>query len=323
MNGLRRLVLQRLGWMVVTAWLVLTLAFFVFRVTPDPNIPVVEFFAGPSAEAQREAVEAYEQLRNYDDPLLERYAAWMVNYATFQWGETLSGRPVTAVLKRSLTVTLTYLVPALLVSMATAFGAGLYIATHRGGIADRLVTALSYAGYGVPIFFAGEMLFGLLVHKYGMVGLTFNRQHGLYSLENLDQFLLPAVIMAVHLAAVQLVFIRSEVVENLNADFMKTLVASGAGIRDLARHALRNAAVPLVSAFFAEILTLLYLSVIVVEVVFGLPGFGSVTLGAIRDRDIALILGTTFVPLLVGILGNFTQDIAYTVLDPRIEYDDR
>lgn len=330
MRRLRGFVVRRVVWMIVTAWLVLTLAFLTFVGTPDPNVPLVRFLAGVEAAlgrgnvtaAQQEAAQQYAERHNYDVPILQRYIKWMTNYATLQWGETLSGKPVTAVLGRALTVTLTYLAPALLVSTTGAIAAGLYVATHRGGLADRLATTLAYAGYGVPIFFAGEMLFGILVHKYGMVGLAFNKKHGLYSAANIDQFLLPAVILTVHLFSIQLVLVRSEVIENLNADFMKTLTASGAGLRDLARHALRNAAIPLVSAFFAEILTLLYLGIIVLEVVFGLPGFGAVTIVAIKNRDIALILGVTFVPLLVGIVGNFLQDLAYTVLDPRIDYED-
>lgn len=330
MRRLQGLVVRRVAWMVVTAWLVLTLTFFVFAVAPDPNIGLVKFAAGLAAAigggdpaaAQQEATSAYIQLHNYDVPVLERYATWMVNYATLQWGETLRGEPVTDVLAEGFVVTLTYLVPALVVSIVGAVGVGLFLAIRQGSLPDHLGTALAYAGYAVPIFFAGEMVFGVLVHKYGMVWLVYHQQHDLYSLENIDQFLLPAVIMTGHLLAVQLVFVRSEVVENLNADFMKTLTASGARRWDLARHAVRNAAIPLLSAFFAEILTLLYLAVIVIEVVFGLPGFGAITLQAIKDQDIALILGVTFVPLLIGIVGNFLQDLLYTALDPRVEYEE-
>lgn len=175
----------------------------------------------------------------------------------------------------------------------------------------------------MPLFYAGEMLFGLLVHKHGMVWLVFHKQHELYSLENVDQFLLPAVVMTVQLLAVQVVSVRSEVADTLNAEFMKPLTASGARPRDLARHAVRNAAISLVSAFLAEILTLLYLGVIVIEVVVGLPGFGALTFQAIQDRDVAFILGVTFVPLLIGVVGNVLQDVEYTVLDPRVGYENR
>jgi len=331
MSRVHRLLARRLIWMVLSAWIVLSLTFFLFIGSPDPNISLVRFAAaagaavgggGDPAAAEQAAVQAYVQQHNYNVPILERYLNWMANYATFQWGETLRGEPVTQVVKDALVVTFTYLLPALLVATVGSFSLGLYIATNRGGYADRLVSALAYAGYGVPIFFAGEIVFGILVQKYGQVWLVFNQKEALYTMTNIDQFLLPGLIMAVHVLIVQMVFIRSEVIEQLNEDFMKTLLASGAGRRDLARHALRNAAIPLTSAFFAEILTLLYLSVIVIEVVFNLPGFGQTTLQAIRGQDIGLILGVTIVPLLLGIIGNTVQDLAYSLLDPRIEIGD-
>ena len=327
MNRIVRLLAYRVAWMAFSAWIVLSLTFLVFVGSPDPNISLVRFAAafgaamggGDTADAEQGAVEAYVQSRGYDVPVLQRYVDWMTNYATFQWGETLGGEPVTKAVTDGLGVTLTYLGPALAVATVGAFAIGLYVAMRRGGLADRAVTALAYAGYGVPIFFAGELAFGVLVHKYGQVWLVFDQQEALYTAANLDQFLLPFLIMAGHVLVVQLVFIRSEVIEQLNEDFMKTLVASGARRHDLARHAVRNAAVPLTSALFAEVLTLLYLSVIVIEVVFDLPGFGQLTFQAIQNQDIGLILGVTIVPLLLGIVGNTVQDLTYSLLDPRVE----
>lgn len=321
MNRVLRLVAQRVVWMVFSAWIVLSLTFFVFVGSPDPNISLVRFAAafGGGADAEQAAVAAYREAHGYNAPILERYANWMTSYATLDWGETLGGEPVTKAVADGLGVTLTYLGPALVVATLGAFGLGLYIAINRGGLVDRAVTALAYAGYGVPIFFAGELAFGMLVHKYELIWLVFNQKEGLYTMTNIDQFLLPFLIIAVHVLIVQMVFIRAEVIEQLNEDYMKTLVASGARRRDLARHALRNAAIPLTSAFFAEILTLLYLSVIVIEVVFDLPGFGLITFQAINAQDIGLILGVTIVPLLLGIVGNTVQDLAYSLLDPRVE----
>lgn len=330
MSRVGRLVVRRLLWMAFSAWAVLSLTFLVFVGSPDPNLALVRFAAafgaamsdGDAGEAEQSAVEAYRQARGYDVPVAERYVAWMTDYATLDWGETLGGEPVAAAVADGLGVTLTYLVPALVVATVGAFGIALVVATRRGGLVDRATTALAYAGYGVPVFFAGEMLFALLVHRFDQIWLVFDQRHALYSPANLDQFLLPGVVMAVHVLVVQLVVVRTEVVEHLNEDFMRTLVASGARPRDLARHAVRNAAVPLTSAFLAELLTLLYLSVIVVEVVFGLPGFGQLTFQAIQDRDVGLILGVTIVPLLVGVAGNALQDLAASSLDPRVDRDD-
>lgn len=323
MSRFRWYLATRLFWMLATAWLVLTLAFILFTVKPDPNIALVAFGAGPSAEAQREAVQAYKVAHNYDVPVLQRYAKWMLNYAALQWGTTLQDVPIAPLIGQSIRQTLTYLVPALLLSTITAHALGIYMALHRGGLLDKLGNAIAYAGYGVPAFFAAEMAFGVLVHKYGMLWIpldTARAHENVFVPMAIDEFLLPGLILTGHLIAIQLVFIRSEVIEQLNADFMKTLLASGAGPVDLARHALRNAAIPLLSAFSAQILTILYLDIIVIEVAIGPSGFGELTFSAFTNEDVGLILGVAIVPIMVGLIGNFGQDLAYTVLDPRVEY---
>jgi peptide/nickel transport system permease protein len=323
MSRIRWYLASRLFWMLATAWLVLSVAFVLFTVKPDPNIALVAFGAGPSAEAQQEAIQAYKVAHNYDVPVLQRYAKWMFNYATLQWGTTLQGVPIAALIGHSLRQTLTYLVPALLLSTVTAHALGIYMALHRGGLLDKLGNAIAYAGYGVPAFFAAEMAFGVLVHKYGMLWIpldTARAHEDVFVPMAIDEFLLPGLILTGHLIAIQLVFIRSEVIEQLNADFMKTLLASGAGPIDLARHALRNAAIPLLSAFSAQILTILYLDIIAIEVAIGPGGFGELTFSAFTNEDVGLILGVAIVPIMVGLIGNFGQDFAYSVLDPRVEY---
>ena len=311
--------------MVATAWFILSLAFVLFTIKPDPDIALVRFAAAYSggAEAERQAVAAYRQAHNYDVPVLQRYGRWMGNYATLRWGTTLQGIPIAPLIADALTETLKYLVPSLVISTVVAHALGVYMALHRGGIVDKLGNALAYGGYGVPAFFAAELTFGWLLHTHEMLWLAEDSaaaHEGVPIPPGLDQYLLPLIILTLHLVAIQLVFIRSEVVEQLTADFMKTFTASGARRRDLARHALRNASIPLLSAFFAQILTVIYLDVIAIEVAIGPSGFGQLTFNAFTDQDLGLILGVSIVPIAVGLVGNFAQDLAYTVLDPRVDY---
>lgn len=331
MRRLRWYVARRLGWMVVTAWVVLSVAFVLFTVKPDPDIALVRFASGFSAAmsggdvtgAQQQAVEAYRQAHNYDVPVAQRYAKWMFNYATLRWGTTLQGVPIAALIGTALVETLKYLVPSLLISTVTAHALGLYMAINRDGLVDKLGTALAYGGYGVPAFFAAEIVFAVLVHRHGMLWIpldTARAHQDVLIPMSIDQYILPTIILTVHLIAIQLVFIRSEVIEHLNADFMRTFLASGARPLDLARHALRNAVIPLISSFFAQFLTILYLDIIAIEVAVGPNGFGALTFRAFTDQDVGLILGVTIVPIVVGLVGNFAQDLAYTVLDPRVEY---
>ena len=325
MSRFRWYVARRVALMVATAWFVLSLAFVLFTVKPDPDIALVRFAAafGGGPEAERQAVAAYRQAHNYDVPVMQRYVKWMLNYATLQWGTTLQGIPIAPLIADALAETMKYLVPSLVISTVVAHALGVYMALNRGGIVDKLGNALAYGGYGVPAFFAAEVTFGWLLHAQGMLWLvedSATAHEGVPIPPGLDQYLLPLVILTLHLIAIQLVFIRSEVVEQLNADFMKTFTAGGARRRDLVRHALRNAAIPLLSAFFAQILTVLYLDVIAIEVAIGPSGFGRLTFNAFTDQDVGLILGVSIVPIAVGLVGNFGQDLAYTVLDPRVDY---
>lgn len=322
MSRFRWYLLRRLAGMVVTAWLVLTIAFVLFTAKPDMNVWLVMFGAGSSAEAQREAVQAYKLAHNYDIPILQRYTKWMINYATMQWGTTLDGIPIADLIGYAIGETAKYLVPSLIVSTVVAYALGLLMAIRKRGLLDRLGTAFAYGGYAIPAFFVAEMTFQILVEHFGMLWLKLDStmaHEGVIVPASIDQYLLPTIILTIHLIAIQLVFIRSEVTDFLNADFMKTFRASGAAPIDLGRHAIRNALPPLISSFFVQLLTILYLDIIAIEVAIGPNGFGHLTYQAFTNQDIGLILGVALVPIFVGLVGNLAQDITFTMLDPRIE----
>jgi peptide/nickel transport system permease protein len=330
--------LKRLAWTIVVVWLVLSSTFVLFAYTPDPNEALIKFAQLDPSESpeetvreQKEAIAAYQQARNYDEPVLQRYTRWVVGYATGNWGISTSrtvgsvergAKPVTAIIADRGLVTLTYLLPAILVATVVGVALGLFAATHRGGPVDYLGVTVAYAGYGVPVFFLALALAGLSVNQFGLVTLAeVDERYGIYSSHNVDVFVIPFLVMTANLLAVQARYARAESLEHLRAEFVKTLRASGASGWAIARHALRNAAIPLVSLFFTEVLTVLFVSIYVLEVALDLPGLGFVAYGAIQNRDIALILGTTLVPVFVGVFGNLLQDIAYMILDPRVDYD--
>lgn len=329
--SLRWYVVRRTLWTVFAAYLMLSAAFFLYAYTPDPNEVLVEFGAGFGAavsgedptEAQEEALQAYREARNYDEPIAERYANWMVGYATFNWGYSFDhGRPVTDLIADRLPVTLVYLVPGILLALVLGLGVGLLAAMRQGGPVDRLGTATAYVGLGLPHFFLAELLIVVAINELGWYGALWDSRYGLWSVENLTALALPMLVVTANLLAVQVRYARAEALEFVPADFVKRLRASGASSWRIARHVLRNAALPLLSVFFTETLTVLFVTVYVIEVVMEVPGLGSLAYHAIFSRDIGIILATTFIPVLVGLVGNLVQDVAYTALDPRVSYDD-
>ncbi|MFC7078827.1 ABC transporter permease [Halorussus caseinilyticus] len=325
MNDTHWFLLKRVAWTAFAAYLILSGAFFVFAYTPDPNEALVSFAAAdPSdpanmSEDSKQAVAAYEQARNYDEPVFQRYADWMVGYATLDWGRSVTtGGPVTDALADRIPVTLAYLVPAVVVSTLLGVGVGLVSAMRPNGVVDRVSAALSYVGLGVPGFVLGELLLVASILHFSWYRAYYDPRYGLWTAENLVSLALPAFVVALNLLAAQARYARAESREYLLAEFVKTLRASGADARTIGRHVLRNAALPLLTVFFAELLTVLFLTVYVVEVVFRVPGVGQLAYQAIEQRDIGLILATTLLPAFVALLGNLFQDFAYTLLDPRV-----
>lgn len=325
-------IVRRLGWTVLAAYLLLSGAFFLFAFTPDPNEELVKFAVGYGAaqagedpvKAQEEAIAAYREARDRNRPVLDRYRDWMVGYATFNWGWSYTNnQPVVDLIADRLPVTLAYLIPAIVLAVTAGVGLGLVAALWRHEPVDALVTSVSYVGLGLPAFFLGELLIAIAFRELGWYGALWDPRYGLWSVQNLTALSLPAIVVAANLLAVQVRYARAEALEYLPTDFVKRLRASGARRRDVARHVLRNAAFPLVSIFFTEVLTVLFVTIIVVEVVFDVPGLGALALSAIKRRDIGVILATTLIPAFVGLFGNLIQDVAYTVLDPRVEYDER
>ena len=130
-------------------------------------------------------------------------------------------------------------------------------------------------------------------------------------------------MLGTSLLAGQARYARAESSEYVNAEFVKLLRAKGASGWAVARHLLRNAAVPLLSLFFADLLVIVALNIFVLEVVFGIPGLGQLSYEAIQNRDLPLILGTVMVLVFAGIFGNLFQDITYRTLDPRIGAADK
>lgn len=323
---------------LVAAFLVLSVSFLFIGATPDPGqwegggpgsgaVGVnSDVNVSEAAERYRQERQAYLEAKGLDDPVHVRYARWMLHAVTLQWGPSeLYEVPVTAVLRSAIPATLTYVVPALLLSVLVGLGLGVYGALHRRGPLDRLSAGLAYAGFGVPDFYLGELL---LFVGYAYLGLFADvGGRGSSSLEavplltegRLLHVLLPTLVLTTSLVATQLRYARNASLEHVGAEFLTFVRAKGAGPLRVARHLVRNASVLLVSLFFAETVAVLVMNVYVIEVVFGIQGLGQVSFLAIQERDIALVLGTVMVFAFIGIAGNLVQDVLYAMLDPRLE----
>ena len=305
----KRYIAYRLAWTVFGAWGVLTSIFFAFTLTPDPD----QYCMGSGCR------EMYRAMRNYDEPVLDRYLTWMENFLTLDLGTTIHDEPVVDVLAEAATVTLTYLVLSIVFAVVIGVAVGLFLALRPDSRLLRVVRSSSYVGFSIPAIVAAFALFILATRHLGIHTLNYDRQQSLYTTRNLVALTLPAGVVTVKLLAVQLRYARSEATDILQEDFVRALHANGADTVTLARHVLKNAASSLLSLFFSELVGVMFVVVVIVEVVFGVPGFGQLLYEGIQDRDPGIILTTTTFPILLILFGNLLQDVAYSFIDPRID----
>lgn len=315
---------RRFAFAVGAAYGVMTVAFFVVASMPDPNLG---WLSQGHTEDQAAAINAVKEAKNLNEPLLDRYVSWLVDVTTLDWGRSMgrfggamSGRPgppVTDLLGKAIPVTLAYVVPAVLVSFAIALAVGSYVALNPESRLANSVSSIGYVGLGIPNFFIAELVLLAAAEWVDWIPLGFSRHVSPTDPGTLVPYLVPAAVLTTTLAAGQLRYVRAESTEYFGEEFVTLVRAKGASDTRVVRHVLRNAALPLLSLFFADLVSTLVVQVYVIEFVFHIPGLGDLGLQAIRDRDMPLILGTTMVVAYVGIAGNFAQDVAYAWLDPR------
>jgi peptide/nickel transport system permease protein len=322
---MRWYVVRRVLWTILATFIILSITWGLLAVTPNPAAEQLQFQAAASGGDAEAAEEAFEARRGLDRPLWVRYKEYMVNMATFNWGWSQSrSQPVTEAILGALPYTAVYSVPTTVLSVLLGLSIGLYSATHQYTKTDYAATFFAFFGYAIPNFWFGIILllvFGVQLRWFPVV---FDADAAFLSLEMARQLVLPVVVLVTGTIAGVMRYSRAEALEYVEAEFVKTARAKGAAeLRVLTRHILRPASVPLMTILVGDILGIFLAASYLVEVVFGIPGLGQLSYNAIIDQDTSLVLGTTLVFTFVAVFGNLVQDIAYTVLDPRIDYGDR
>lgn len=300
-------VVRRLVWTVAAVYLLLSVSFFAIALTPDPNKNLLGFAGGD------EAVAAYEEARNQDQPLLDRYVNWVTGYATLDWGYSyLFERPVTTVVSDRLPVTLGYVIPAVLLATLASILSGVYSALDRNSWLDRTTSGISTVGLAVPAFVLGVAVTATMDPP------AYDTARGLLTGQNLNALAYPTLVLGLNLFAVQSWAVRAEAIEIVPAEFVKTLRANGAGQHRVARHVARNAAAPVFALVVSEVFVLLVVSTYVIELVFGLPGFAAASFAGFQDRDYGLIFAAIVLPTVFALLANLGKDLLTAYIDPRV-----
>ncbi|MCH8844368.1 MAG: ABC transporter permease [SAR324 cluster bacterium] len=301
--------LRRLLWTLPVLLGVLTLVFFLLHLVPgDP----VDVMLGENAlPADRALMRAELGL---DRPLATQYVDFLRRTLSGDLGTSFgSRRPVTHEIAERLPATMELMLGAMAVAFALAFPLGIVAALHHGRWPDHVASFFALLGVAIPNFWLGPLL--ILLFAVHLDWLPVNERGGL------EHLVLPAITLGTALAALLSRMTHTSLVEVLGEDYIRTARAKGVPERTVvARHALRNAAIPVVTVAGLQVGALLS-GAIVTESIFDWPGLGSLLLEGIYGRNYPLVQGCVLVIAITYIAINLATDLVYGWLDPRIRQE--
>ena len=305
--------------LVATVFVMTFVAFFVFSLlylTPgDPAATI----AGDLATAD-DIARIHRQL-GLDDPFLVRFGHWAWGVLQGDLGTSIfTNLPVTTLIGQRIGPTVSLTVMALIITLSFAIPLGVLAASKVGSWIDRLVMVVAVLGFSVPSFVLAYI--AILCFS---VWLDWLPVQGYASLSEgfapfIKHLILPSIVLGLIYGALIARITRAAMLEVLSQDYIRTAQAKGLSEgKVLVGHALRNAAIPIVTVIGIGI-ALLIGGVIVTETVFAIPGIGRLTVDAILRRDYPIIQGVTLILSAVYVVINLLVDMSYTFFDPRVRF---
>jgi peptide/nickel transport system permease protein len=276
---------------------------------------------GPTATPERTA-EVRQRL-GLDQPLPIRYFKWVGQVLQGNLGESVLNRqPVSSLISNALRVTLEQIVFAMLIAVVIALVVGIVAAIARGTWLDQLLMTVALIGTSVPTFWLGLILIYVFSVRFQLLPASGFVRFTDDPVANLKGMILPSFALGVYLAGPLARFIRSSLIETFGQPYVMTARAKGlAESRVVRSHAMKNALIPSVTFAGLQVGGLLG-GAIVTEVVFNLPGMGSLALSAVFNRDFPVVQGVVLVVACGYVVINIVVDMIYILLDPRIRFAD-
>ncbi|SKA36162.1 peptide/nickel transport system permease protein [Enhydrobacter aerosaccus] len=272
-------------------------------------------------QATLEDVERIRVSLGLNEPFVMRFCHWIWRILHGDLGVSIfSNQPVTLMIAQRIEPTVSLMVLTLVISVLIAVPLGVIGAWLQGSLVDRLVMVFAVLGFSVPVFVVGYVLayfFALELDWLPVQGFT-PINAGFWPF--LRQLILPAVALGLIYVALIARITRAAMLEVLSQEYIRTARAKGVGQPQLLFfHALKNAAVPIVTVIGIGV-ALLISGTVVTESVFALPGLGRLTVDAILRRDYPVIQGVVLLFSFVYVLVNLAVDLIYKLFDPRIRY---
>ncbi|MGH7335921.1 MAG: nickel ABC transporter permease [Candidatus Rokuibacteriota bacterium] len=297
--------LRRLLQSLLVLFGVSCVVFFILYLTGDPALVLLP----PDASA--EDVIRFREVMGFNDPFIVQYGRFLAGALRGNFGQSIRhGEPAFDLVIERMPATFELAGAGLLIALCLAIPAGIISAVRRNTLADYVATVVALLGQSMPTFWLGIML--ILVFSVQFNLLPSSGRGGLAHL------VLPAVTLGLFTTARITRLTRSGMLEVLNQDYIRTARAKGVSNQPVVwKHALKNAAIPIVTIVGIELGTLLGGSVIT-ETIFAWPGVGRLSVQAIYNRDYPVVQAAVFLLATTFVLVNLLVDVIYTYLDPRI-----
>ncbi|ABD05934.1 Binding-protein-dependent transport systems inner membrane component [Rhodopseudomonas palustris HaA2] len=290
--------------------------FLLLRLTPGDPAAIL---AGDNASPEQLA--RIRASLGLNEPLYIQFVTWVGKLLHGDLGVSLISQvPVLKMIGQRIEPTLSVAIATIILSIVVAVPLGVVAAWKHGTWVDRFVMGLSVIGFSVPVFVIGYVLiqiFAIELRWFPVQGFrTMARGFGPY----FERLVLPTLTLSFIYIALIARMTRAAMLDVLGEDYVRTARAKGiTESRVLLRHALRNAAVPVITVIGTGF-ALLISGVVVTESVFNLPGIGRLTVDAVLARDYPVIQGMILLTSGIYVAVNLLIDVAYTLLDPRIRY---
>ena len=315
-----RFLMQRLLALIPVLFIVAVIVFLILRLTPGDPAAVI---AGNNAT--NEDIDRIREQLGLTRPLVTQFLIWLGNVVQGDLGYSFYlGKPVTELIAQRIEPTLSLAAGTMVLAVLIAVPLGTLAAWRMGGWLDRILSGFAVAGFSVPVFVIGYLL--IYVFAIELQWLPVQGYRRLFGASSqgvgawASQLVLPWCTLATIYVALIARVTRASVSEALTEDYIRTARAKGITERMvLLRHALANAAVPIVTVIGIGI-ALLIGGVVVTETVYAIPGLGSLTVDAVLNRDFPVIQGVVLFFSVLYVLINLLVDLSYLWLDPRIRY---
>jgi len=312
---MRKFLLSKaLGMLAVLA----IVAVIVFVLTRAASGDPISVLLGDQATA--EDIARVQKLYGLDKPLPVQFGYWLREVAHGNLGDSIFlQRPVTQALRERAEPTTLLALMAVAIAAAIGIPCGIVSAVFRGRWIDQLFTGVAMLGASIPSFWLGLVLIQIFAVSLGWFPVSGYGAPGAALAERVHALVLPATVLGLLNSALIIRFTRASMLDVLGEDYVRTARSKGlAESTVVLKHALGNALVPIVTVVGLTV-ALMIGGAVVTETVFGLPGVGNLVVSAVLRRDYPVIQGALLVVAAIYVLINFSIDLLYAVVDPRVK----